>query len=396
MDSLSQMALGAALGHAVLGRHVGRAAIPVGAALGTLPDLDVLVRYADAVDSFTEHRSWSHSLLVLTAASPLVAAVLHRLVPPLAGRVGAWRARRAVTRETGTGRAPADDAFADSTPDGMPYGAADETADAAVSSGDASFRRWLLAVWLILSTHPLLDAFTVYGTQIWWPLPGARPVAIGSVFIIDPLYTLPLVAGLVIAWRSRGRVGRAANLAGLALATAYLGWTLVAQQGVHERAERALATRGIDASRVLVAPFPLSLLWRVVALEGDAYHEGYASLLDEDDDLRFVAMPRGNALLDAVADDPNVGRLDWFTDSLIAAEARGDSLVVSDLRMGVEASYVFEFTVAERNGDGWRPVISQLEPIEMSLPRLGQIVTRTWDETVEIDRGGRRTGRVER
>lgn len=415
MDSVSQMALGAALGHAVLGRHLGRAAIPLGAALGTLPDLDVLVRYADAVDSFTEHRSWSHSLFVLTAASPVIAWPLQRLTPPLLARVTAWRARRErrrlsedrgggspaaaqVTTDMSAARnrgdADAGLARADTAANRMPADDASAGATAAdtATPGDASYRRWLLAVWLILFTHPLLDAFTVYGTQIWWPLPGARPVALGSVFIIDPLYTLPLLVGLVIAWRSRGRIGRVANGAGLALATAYLGWTLVAQQGVRERVERALATREIDASRVLVVPFPLSLLWRVVALDGDVYHEGYASLLDDGDDVRFVAMPRGNALLDAAADYPSVARLDWFTDALIAAEARDDALVVSDLRMGIEASYVFEFTVAERDGDGWRPVVSRLEPIAVSFPRLRQIVARTWDETVEIDRGGRRTG----
>ena len=81
MDSVSQFALGAAIGEATLGRSLGRKALIVGGLLGTLPDLDVVVRYADAVDSFTYHRSWSHSLIVLTLVSPVLAGLLHRFYP---------------------------------------------------------------------------------------------------------------------------------------------------------------------------------------------------------------------------------------------------------------------------------------------------------------------------
>ena len=81
MDSLSQFALGAAIGEATLGARLGRKAILIGGLLGTLPDLDVLVQYADAVESYTYHRSWSHSLLVLSLASPIIAWLLYKLIP---------------------------------------------------------------------------------------------------------------------------------------------------------------------------------------------------------------------------------------------------------------------------------------------------------------------------
>src|SRR3546814_3957313 len=53
-------------------------------------------------------------------------------------------------------------------------------------------RRWFWAIQAVLLTHPLLDALTVYGTQLLWPLP-LRPVMWSSVFIIDPLYTVWLL-----------------------------------------------------------------------------------------------------------------------------------------------------------------------------------------------------------
>src|SRR3546814_6478712 len=57
-------------------------------------------------------------------------------------------------------------------------------------------RRWFWAIQAVLLTHPLLDALTVYGTQLLWPLP-LRPVMWSSVFIIDPLYTVWLLLACV-------------------------------------------------------------------------------------------------------------------------------------------------------------------------------------------------------
>ena len=58
--------------------------------------------------------------------------------------------------------------------------------------------RWWLAIWLILITHALLDWMTVYGTQLGLPFTDF-PFAIGNMFIIDPLYTLPLLIGVGVA-----------------------------------------------------------------------------------------------------------------------------------------------------------------------------------------------------
>ncbi len=41
-------------------------------------------------------------------------------------------------------------------------------------------------MWLALVTHPLLDAMTVYGTQLALPFTN-HPYGVGSVFIIDLL-----------------------------------------------------------------------------------------------------------------------------------------------------------------------------------------------------------------
>ena len=53
MDSITQALLGASVQGAMLGRWQGRKALAYGAILGTLPDLDVVIDYGDAVANMT-------------------------------------------------------------------------------------------------------------------------------------------------------------------------------------------------------------------------------------------------------------------------------------------------------------------------------------------------------
>jgi inner membrane protein len=299
MDSLSQIALGAAVGVATMGRRTApwKAAL-WGAVAGTLPDLDVLIDHGDPVRNMVLHRAESHALFWLSLASlPLGAA---------AARVhGEW----------------------------------------------SQWRRWWLALWLALVTHPLLDAMTVYGTRLALPF-SDEPFGLGSIFIIDPLYTLPLLLGtgwaLATADSSRGR---AFNLAGLALSTAYLGWSLLAQHHVAQLARASLAVQGIAAERVLVTPAPFNtLLWRVVAVDGDSFHEAYRSLLDEGAALAFDRFPRGKALSAGLEDADALRRMAAFSKGYYKLSQDGEQVLLTDLRMGQEPAYVFSFVIGERRG----------------------------------------------
>jgi inner membrane protein len=295
MDSVSQFALGAAVGVAVMGRRtaVWKAAL-WGGVCGTLPDLDVFIDHGDPVRNMTLHRTESHALPWLTLASL-----------PIAGLVAA--ASRELDR----------------------------------------WRRWWLAVWLALITHPLLDGMTVYGTQLWLPLTDT-PYGVGSVFIIDPLYTVPLIVGVVAALRMRSGRGFAWNAAGLVLSTAYLGWGVLAQQQVRNHAEEALRAQGIAAERVLVTPTAFnSLLWRVVAMSDDGHwHEGFRSLLDGDGAMRFDRFDQGRPLYEALRGSWSVDRIAWFSRGFFKLEQRDDRVIISDLRMGQEPNHIFAYEVA--------------------------------------------------
>ncbi len=298
MDSLTQMALGGAVAHAVIGRRIGRSAIVLGIALGTLPDLDVLVRYADAIDSFTRHRGFSHSLFVLSLASLPISVLLRRLLDR------------------------------------------DERASGGL---------WLLTTWSVLITHALLDSFTSYGTQLFWPLP-VPPVGIASIFIIDPLYTLPLLIGLLLAWRWRGRRGRRANAIGLVLAQVWLLSTLLLQNAARSEAVAALRDQSLEVQSIRVLPFPMGVLWRVVAIDGDDVLEAWLSLIDDREQVRFVRIPRDLDRLGELADYPPVQRLRWFTQDFVSVRRIGDVVVMTDLRIGTAAQPIFSFDVAQHSG----------------------------------------------
>jgi len=304
VDSLTQAVLGATLQTALLGRWQGRRALLYGAALGTLPDLDVFIDYGHAVNEMTYHRGFSHSLFVLTGVALL-----------LTWLCGRWR----------------DPCY--------------------------SRRRLFLTLWLVLVTHPLLDAFTTYGTQLFWPLP-TTPVAWSSIFIIDPLYTLPLLLAVLagLLFGPRGRPPRLA-VAALLVSTAYLGWTLVAKYSAERQVRTALAAQGQQDVRLFSAPLPFtSLLWRVMVDDGpERYREAWVGLLDEYPP-ELVALPRGGELAPLLAASPAEQRLRWFTGDWLRYDRLGNDLVVTDLRLGVTGYHSFRFVLAQREAAGWRLV----------------------------------------
>lgn len=301
MDSLTQATLGAAVGEAVLGRRVGYRAAAWGAALGTLPDLDVLVNpFVTEMQALALHRGLSHSIVFVLVSGPLIGLSLHRLH---------------------RGQA-------------------------------APRRRWVLLSTLVLATHIVLDCFTSYGTQIFQPF-SDYPVILGTIFIIDPLYTVPLITGVLLALRRprRSRARRRANRLGLLLSTAYLLLTGVNKLYVEEVFHDALDQQGVDYERVFTTPTPFNnLLWRATADTGDGFLVGHYSLLDDDRRIDFLNVPQRTNLVERFAGQAPLERLQWFSRGYYTASHRGDTLLVHDLRfarsdlwLGDEGDYVFTF-----------------------------------------------------
>lgn len=332
MDSLTQIVLGGAVAAAIAPARHRRAALLAGAALGTLPDLDsfFIKPFTDnPVTLMTVHRSFSHSLLVL----PFVGLLIWWLFKRRGGRV-------------------------------------------ADSPG-----RWFWAMQLALITHPLLDAFTVYGTQLWWPLP-PQPTSWSSVFIIDLGYTLWLLVACGIAWWAAERaLAQRALVGGLLLSSAYLGWSLLAKQMVDRDAARALAAMGLADAPRLSTPTPLNtLLWRVIVMTPTGYLEGQHSLVADKGAMTFRSFPSDVKALAEARDIPAVQRLQWFNGGFMRAQTTPEGvLVLSDMRMGQEPNYSFQFEVARRVDGTWQAIPPKQLEWRVPTGDLSALWHRIWN-----------------
>jgi inner membrane protein len=265
MDTLTQIALGATVGQAVGIRRLGRGAVLAGAAGGLVPDLDVLVvPLLGPLAEWQYHRGITHSLFF----APLLAPALGWL---------SWRWAR--------WRRPGDPAAA-------PEARATWT--------------W---VWLLaLLTHPLLDLFTVYGTQLLAPLSNTR-FAIPAVAIIDPAYTLLLLAAIALGWRAGAARATRAARAALALSTLYLffGWS---QNDAAERIARAQIARD-DGGFPVVQAYPSifqPFLRRVVVEQDEGVRVGFVSTLAPSP-IRWTCLARPVEPRIAAVADSEAGRI---------------------------------------------------------------------------------------
>jgi len=305
MDSVTQFALGACVGAAMLGPRIGvRKAAVIGGLMGTVPDLDTFIPSADPVSAFTSHRGPSHSLLVQAFATPLFAEPVVRLFRQL-------RDKRMLT---------------------------------------------YAAVYMMFATHALIDAMTVYGTQLLWPL-SKTPYGVGSIFIIDPLYTAALLAATL--WALIGnpegpRYRRWLNGA-LIVSTVYMLGTIGLQKITEVRADAWIKANGLNPQRTLSIPTPFNtLFWRTIIVENDRYLNLYTSILGGEPSVyRHLRHPE---LEGCLSTSPAFRKLAAFTKGFYRFEEADGSIILSDLRMGLTPQYVFRFKLGELDDGTPHPV----------------------------------------
>ncbi|USD67082.1 metal-dependent hydrolase [Vibrio sp. SCSIO 43136] len=301
MDSITQAALGATVAGAIAGKQCNGKVLLVGAALGTLPDLDVVLDYGDAVSNTIKHRGFSHSLLLLPPFALLISWLYCLFRPD-----NFW-----------------------------------------------TFSRVSFLTVSVLVTHTLLDAMTTYGTQLLWPLDGYFELR--NIFIIDPIYTVPLLIAIGVAVFSKRLGGRWCQAVVL-ISTLYLGWGYAAQQSIYQRVEQNLLAQQLPSQNVIVMPTPFNtVLWRVVVKDDNQYWEGLASILDSDERIDFIARPLGKWPLNE--EPQTLQGLKAFSHNFLSYREENGALIVSDLRLGMADNLAFQFTMAEKATNGeWTPL----------------------------------------
>ncbi|MGI0105208.1 metal-dependent hydrolase [Salinimicrobium sp. WS361] len=328
MDSLTQIVLGAAVGEAVLGRKVGNKAMLYGAIAGTIPDLDALAsNFTDTITAIEVHRGLTHSIFFAVLASPLFGWLISK-----------------IERKSGVG-----------------------------------WKDWSWLMFWGLFTHPILDSFTTWGTQLFWP--HDIRLAFKSIFVIDPLYTLPFLIFLILAMRRKKEDPKRAkfNRLGLIVSTSYLMLTLFLKFIAHQQFVEDLEQQGIFYSRIDTRPTPLNtVLWSANVEAEEDFLIGYYSFFDEEM-IRFEAVPKNHHYLGSLKNDKNVQRLIDITNGWYSISEKDGFLYFNDLRFGKlnpsaeDSNFAFSYKLIPEDGS----VTAEEEP---KRPEDGkQILIDLWE-----------------
>lgn len=328
MDTVTQAVLGAAVGQAGF-RKLGRRASAFGVFCGLFPDFDIVLGGGDPWRGLVTHRGSSHSLLVL---------------PLLAVPIG-WLGWRVLGRR------------------GSP-------------------KTWIhLAFWGLI-THPLLDAFTTYGTQLLAPISRAR-FAWDGVAILDPIYTVPLLISAVLGLREATDDARATRWARGALAwgLAYLLLGVATTGWAKATFASQLAGVGFEPVR-LRCPVPVFNPFLRHGVAEDAQGRvAVGTVLPWDADattplvLDSADGPRVQAALSSERGD----LLQWFADGYVTVVEEDDgTLVFRDHRYGLLSQPAYTFFKSRLPADAEPQDLRRgHRPAERDLDMVGEF-TYAW------------------
>ena len=271
MDPLTQGVIGAVVAQQAAKKKFFYVASCLGFFAGMAPDLDIFIRSNDdPLIALEFHRQFTHSLFFIPVGGLLCATFFYYLF-----------AKRYML----------------------------------------SFKQTYLYCTLGYATHGLLDACTTYGTQLLWPFSDMR-VAWNTISIIDPLFTLPLLALIVSAAIKRNRM----------IAHAALAWVIIyTAVGIvqRERAETAgyelAKSRGHTPIKLESKPsFANIMVWKIVystqtTYYVDAVRVGVNKSIIEGSQVDKLDIKKSFPWLDLNSQQAkDIERFRWFSNGYIA------------------------------------------------------------------------------
>jgi len=287
MDSLTQIVLGAAVAEAVAGRKMGAKAAMWGAIAGTIPDLDVFLRaFYHPIDAALVHRGFSHSILFSVIFGPVFAWLTYHLYKKKY-ELKTWR--------------------------------------------------WLW--FLTLITHPILDMFTNYGTEFLWPI--STRITFNTVFVVDPLYTVPFMFFLLVALFTKRESERRRkwNMTGIYYSSGYLLWGVIVKLFILSGTTSNFKEAGYEIKTDMVTPMPFtSFYWMMLVEDEKNFYVGYKSLFYAFEKLDIDTVPKNQAPLDQLKwKGKNYSEtLKFISKGCYTTEMKGeDTLIFYDMRFGL-------------------------------------------------------------
>lgn len=290
MDSITQIVLGAACGEIALGKKIGNKAILFGAIGGTIPDLDVLIGklfYTNEIDSLAFHRGIMHSIPFAIVGALIFGFLFYKVYD---------------------------------------YGY--------LRRGTTSLKDWIWLFFLSIFTHPILDSFTPYGTQLFLPFSEYR-VAFNNIAVADPLYTLPFLICMSIAmfFNRKNPTRRSWTKAGLYLSSAYMIFTIGNKLYVNHIFKKSFQKANIKYSKFSAQPTILNnILWYAVAETDLDYKVAFYSIFDKKTrSPNFINIPKNHTLVDV--NHPDIKTLRWFSNEFYTLSYLNNNQVIyKDLR----------------------------------------------------------------
>lgn len=372
MDSITQITLGAAVAEVVAGKKIGNRAILWGAVAGTIPDLDVISNlWMDDIDALAFHRGISHSLLFAVVGAFVFGWLVdwlyklkyHKYIASIG-----WGGLFSLIflgvnanlfmgsmnfLKLGISLVVLLGGF---------YFIYNKYFSKDIDLPDADYWLWVKLFFWAIITHPFLDCFTMYGTQLFQPFSDMR-VSFDNISVADPLYTVPFLACVILmsffARTSRRR--RIINWTGIIVSSLYMMFTVYNKQRINYIFENSLRTAGVEYNNFITGPTILNnVLWHGAAETDSTIVYGLYSFMDEDKEFVLQSMPKKDYLLDAKPDDRAINTLKWFSDGMYTVMHKKDGrLQLNDMRYGVyteegdlEDQFVFKF-ILTKNEDGY-------------------------------------------
>ncbi|SCX90499.1 inner membrane protein [Nonlabens sp. Hel1_33_55] len=333
MDSLTQIVLGAAVGEAVLGRKIGNKAMLYGAIAGTIPDLDVLARnFVDTITATEAHRGFSHSILFCVLVAPIFGWLVNKIE---------------VKKKLG-------------------------------------WKPWAWLFFWGFFTHPLLDCFTTWGTQLFWPFDWR--IAFNSIFVIDPLYTIPFMVCVIWAMflKRTSSKRRKINWAGIMISSTYLALTVVLKLVATQKFKDRLDSQNIEYKEISTRPAAFNtILWNSNVETANSYLLGDYSFFDTQP-IKFDDYPknrRAEPVYESAQAREDLERLKDIAQGWYLMENKDGQWYFYDLRFGLrpvneeEEAFVFAYIV-EEGKDGL--IVNETEK---NLEDAGLIFSQLWQRT---------------
>ncbi|MEM6722439.1 MAG: metal-dependent hydrolase [Bacteroidota bacterium] len=377
MDSLTQIVLGAAVGEAVLGKKVGNRAMIWGAVAGTIPDLDVLTNlWMPDVYALAAHRGFSHSIVFAIITAPVFGWLVHRFYQRDLDRNRFYKGAMIgflsafllllwsiiVVPLLRDGKTPAFSSvliLLVVTTWMLSRARRYWTTSFSDLGKSASWRDWSWLFFWSVFTHPLLDCFTTYGTQIFLPFSDYR-VSLSTISVADPIYTFPFLAFLIAAtYLPKGTLQRARlNWAGISMSSLYLIFTIWNKTQVNQMIRRSLEEQGLEYTRYMSTPSIFNnILWSGIAETEDGFYYGLYSIFDDRDQMKFIYVEKQHELLDKLGEDrKELDILRWFSNGYYTISDIDGKLFLNDMRFGVLGDpeneeqaddYVFRFQLTD-------------------------------------------------